>query len=149
MSRSKPTRATPPGATKPAPAAPAVMNVAPIAMRRDREAAAETFLAFGQSALTSFSESQAAIARGIEALALEMTGLARSGIVSAGESATALLGTKNLADAIEVQIAFARRNMEAIFGGSVKLTEIGVRLASEASRPILSRLGDPAKALFS
>jgi len=68
-----------------------------------------------------------------------------SGISVAAESATAMLGAKTLAQAIEINFGFAHRSLDRAIEGSAKLSEIGVRLAAEASRPILARLGDSWK----
>jgi hypothetical protein len=154
MSETQAKRPMPPAAapSEPAPPAAAPALPAPEAIpaiaRRRSEAATREFLGFSQNAMASLAESQAAMARGIEALALELTGLARSGMEAAGDSTTALLGAKTFADAIEVQIGFARRSIDTLIGSSAKFAEIGVRLANEASRPILSRIADPATALY-
>jgi hypothetical protein len=156
MSEAKAKRAAPAippaaSASPPAPALPAAIPVVPspaeipVVARRRAEAASKDMLAFGRATLAIVAESQAAMARGFEAVALEMTGLARSGIATAGDSATALLGAKTLADAMEAQIGFARRSIDTLIGGTARLTEIGVRLANETTRPILSRVADPAK----
>ena len=129
-----------------APPVPGPVEMPAIARRRS-EAVSKEMLAVGRVALASFAESQAAMARGFEALALEMTGFARAEIAAASDSAIAMLGAKTLADAVEAQISFARRSVDMMIGGSARLTEIGVRLAGEVSRPVLSRIADPAKAL--
>lgn len=106
------------------------------------ESATASLYAFRGEALAAISESQAAAMRGLHALATEIDGLARSGFAAVTESATAMLGAKTLADAIEVQSRFARRSVDAAIEGSAKLSEIGVRLTTEASQPLLSGFGD-------
>ena len=82
-----------------------------------------------------------AVARGLEALSVEATGLAISGIDAATRTATDMLGIKTLSDAIEVNAGFTRSSFDALVGGSAKLSELGMKLATEASRPILTQLG--------
>jgi phasin family protein len=89
-----------------------------------------------------WTESQSALAHGFEALATEVTGLTRSGIVAATDAAKAMLGARTLAEAIEINAGFARRSFDVMIGGGAKLSEIGVKAATEASRPILNRLGE-------
>lgn len=101
---------------------------------------AETLFAFGRNALSALADSQTAMARGLEAIATETTALARSGLNAAANAATALLDARTLADAIEVQAGFARRSIDAALDGSTRLSEIAVKTAAEASRPILARL---------
>jgi phasin family protein len=96
--------------------------------------------AIGRTAFGALAESQTAVARGVEAMALEAAALARSGFSAAADAATALLGARNLADAFEVQAGFARRSIDAALDGSVRLSEIAVKTTAEASRPILARL---------
>jgi hypothetical protein len=96
---------------------------------------------FGREALAALVQSQTAMARGLEALTAEMTGLAISGIDAATRTATDMLGVKTLSDAIEVNAGFTRTSFDALVGGSAKLSELGVKLAAEASQPILTQLG--------
>jgi phasin family protein len=101
---------------------------------------AEDFFTIHQTALGVFAESQTAVARGLEALALETAALARSGFSTVADTATALLGARTFADAVEVQAGFTRRSIDAALDGSARLSEIAAKTAAEASRPILSRL---------
>ena len=105
------------------------------------ERTAETARAFGEEALAAVGEAQAAVARGLEEMTVEITGMARAGITAATETASAMLSIKTVADALEVNAVFARQSIDALIGGSAKLSEIGVRVAAEASRPILAQFG--------
>ena len=74
-------------------------------------------------------------------MSVEVTGLAISGIDTATRTATDMLGVKTLSDAIEVNAGFTRSSFDALVGGSAKLSELGMKLATEASQPILTQLG--------
>jgi phasin family protein len=106
--------------------------------------ASEELWADPWSALT---EAQSALARGFEEAATEFGGLTRSGIAATTEAANAMLGAKTLAEAIEINTGYARRGFDAMLGGAAKLSEIGVKTATDASRPILNRLGESWKSL--
>ncbi|HVH77858.1 MAG TPA: phasin family protein [Stellaceae bacterium] len=93
-----------------------------------------------RATLASIGASQAAIASDITAMALEVSGLARSNLTAAGDSMTALFQAKSLVDAVEIQFGLARRSLDAMVGGSTKIGEIGLHLMSEAAKPILGRL---------
>ena len=97
----------------------------------------------GKDAWAAWAEAQSAVARGFDAAAVAFAGLARSGIAAVSDAAIAMLQIKTLADAIEVGGGFARRSADALIEGSAQLSEIGVKAAAEASRPILTRLGTP------
>jgi hypothetical protein len=96
---------------------------------------------FGREAFAALVQSQTALARGLEALSTEMAGLALSGIDTAARTATDMLGIKTLSDAIEVNAGLTRSSFVALVGGSAKLSELGVKLAAEASQPLLDQLG--------
>src|SRR5437764_582579 len=87
------------------------------------------------------------ISRGCEAAATEVGGLTRAGMATTTEAATAMLGAKTLAEAIEINAGYARRGFDAMLGGAAKLSEIGVKAATDASRPILDRIGESWKGL--
>jgi phasin family protein len=93
----------------------------------------------GGDPLAALMESQAAVARGLTALSAELALLAQGGIDAASRNAGDLLSAKTLADAIEINTGFARHSFEALLSGSARLSEIGVRLAAEASRPIIAQ----------
>ena len=93
------------------------------------------------------TEAQSALARGFEAAATEVGGLTRAGMATTTEAATAMLGAKTLAEAIEINAGYARRGFDAMLGGAAKLSEIGVKAATDASRPILDRIGESWKGL--
>jgi hypothetical protein len=101
----------------------------------------DVFADFGSQNFAAFIQAQTALARGLEALSVEMAGLTLSGIDTAARTATAMLAVKTIADAIEANAGFTKRNFDTLIGGSAKLSELGVKLASEASQPILTQLG--------
>jgi hypothetical protein len=104
-------------------------------------ACSDIFADFGRQNFAAFIQSQTVLARGLEALSAEITGLALSGIDAATRAATDVLAVKTFADAIELNAGFTRRNFDALIGGSAKLSELGVKVATEASQPILSQFG--------
>ena len=104
-------------------------------------ACSDIFADLGRQNFAAFIQSQTALARGLEALSAEITGLALSGIDAATRAATDVLAVKTFADAIEVNADFTRRNFDTLIGGSAKLSELGVKVAAEASQPILAQLG--------
>jgi hypothetical protein len=87
----------------------------------------------------ALAASQAALARGIEALSAEMAGMALSGMNVLARTATKLLAVKTLSDAIEVNAGFTCSSLETLVGGSAKLSELGVRLAAETSEPLFGQ----------
>jgi hypothetical protein len=95
---------------------------------------------FEGDAAAALAQSQAALARGLEALSAEMAGLALSGMDVLARTATKLLAVKTLSDAIEVNAGFTCSSLETLVGGSAKLSKLGVKLAAETSRPLFGQL---------
>jgi hypothetical protein len=91
-------------------------------------------------AAAALAQSQAALARGLEALTAEMAGLALSGMNVLARTATKMLAVKTLSDAIEVNAGFTCSSLETMVGGSAKLSELGVKLAAETSQPLFGQL---------
>jgi hypothetical protein len=94
-----------------------------------------------EDAWTAFAEAQAVLARSFEEIAVEVTGMTRSGFAAAADATVALFGAKSFSQAIEINAALARHGVDAMIEGSAKLSEIGGKAVRDASRPILSRLG--------
>lgn len=101
----------------------------------------DDFVYFGRDAFAALAQSQAALARGLEALSAEMAGLALSGIDAASRTAAKMLEVKTLSDALEVNTGFTCKSLDTLVGGSAKLSELGVKLAAETSQPILTQFG--------
>jgi hypothetical protein len=95
---------------------------------------------FGGDAGAALAQSQAALARGLEALNAEMAGLALTGMNVLARTATKLLAVKTLSDAIEVNAGFTCSSLETLVGGSAKLSELGLKLATETSQPLFGQL---------
>jgi hypothetical protein len=95
----------------------------------------------GRDAIAALAQTQAVFARGLQALSAEMAGLALWGIDTAARTATKMLGVKTLSDAIEVNAGLTCSSLDTLVGSSTKLSELGVKLAAEASQPILAQFG--------
>ena len=108
------------------------------ALLRPAEAvkAGEEIGQFGGDALAAIGESQTALMRGLEAMSAEIAGLARSGIAAAARSATQMLAVKTLADAVEINTGLMRSSFDTVVGGSVRLSELGAKMAVETVQPL-------------
>ena len=110
----------------------------PRSVPKPQAIAGEELLATYRATLMSVGESQRAVASGITALTLEVTGLARATATEAAQSAAAMARARNLAEVVEIQFSYAQRSLAAIIAGSTRLSEIGSTLLGEASRPIVA-----------
>ena len=108
---------------------------------QEAAAAVEPMPAAMDDAWTAFAEMQAALARSFEEIAVEMTGMTQSGIAATADAATAMLGARTFAEAVEINAGLVRRRADAMIEGSTRLSEIGVKAVTQISRPFLSRFG--------
>ncbi len=99
------------------------------------------FASFGRENIEAVVKTNAVLSAGIEALGQEVMVYARSALQSASETARSLLGAKTLEDVVKLQTDLAKRNFEDMVAGSVKLSELGVSMASEAFAPWEGRVG--------
>jgi phasin family protein len=93
------------------------------------------FASFGRDNIEAAVKTNAALSAGMEAISQEVMVYARSALQTASETARSLLGAKTLEDVVKLQTDLAKRHFEGMVAGSVKLSELGVSLASEAFAP--------------
>lgn len=110
----------------------------PQATRRSEGTAPERLLATYRDAVASFGAAQNAIAKGMKAVALEVTDLAQTTLSEAGDSAAALMHSGNFAAATEIQLGYARRSVASLVASSTRLSEIGASLMADASRALIA-----------
>jgi hypothetical protein len=96
-----------------------------------------------EDAWTTLAQAQAALTRGLEEAAVEMTGMTRGGLTASTDAALALLGARSFAEIVEINVGLARRGVDVMIEGSARLSEIGAKAVADASRPLLSQLGAP------
>jgi hypothetical protein len=101
------------------------------------ERGADSYFTAYRATLASFGESQMAVASDMTAMALEMSSLAASSLMAAGDGVAALLTARSPADAVEAHVVFARRSIDAMAGGSTRIGELGLRLANDAAKSML------------
>jgi hypothetical protein len=139
MSDNKPIKARRPApVAKEFSALPESAAVVTLPVPARRRPSGDAFLSTYQKTFAAISESQSAVTADFTALVFEMNGLAHANLTAASESMAALFAAKSLADAVEIQLGFARRSFDALVDGSTKLGEIGLRLANDAAKPMLT-----------
>ncbi|HVC51297.1 MAG TPA: phasin family protein [Stellaceae bacterium] len=89
----------------------------------------------------AFDAARAAFTGSTVAVADEMADMMRVGIDSATDAATGLLTAKTLSDGFAVNARLASRNVDAALARSLRLTELGTRLATEAWEKLMPMFG--------
>lgn len=95
----------------------------------------------GRDIFDVFVDSRAALARGVESISDEIAGLARHSIDATARTAIQMLGVKTWADAIAINTGFARTGFNHWLDSSAKVSELGVKLAVESSKPFVAKFG--------
>jgi phasin family protein len=94
----------------------------------------------GRENFTAVLRANAALSEGLEAIGKEVMQYARRSFEQAAETATALLAAKTLEDVVQLNTQFAKANIEGLIERSAKLSEMGVKVASEALAPLGGRV---------
>ena len=81
-----------------------------------------------------------AFAHGAEAFADEMAGLVQTSFTTATDTAKAMLGARTLTEAFEINAGFIEKSLDTMLTGSVRLTDITTRFATETLRPRIPAL---------
>ena len=80
------------------------------------------------------------MAKGLEAIGQEVVGYAQDSLESAVSAARALIGARSLIDVIALNRDFTQTALESFLAKSARLSEIGIRTASEAFAALGQRL---------
>ena len=127
--------------------AEALAKLAPATVAPAVETLADSAVDSTKDSWAAVAEAQAALARGFEEIAVEVTGMTRSGFAAAADATVALFGATSFSQAVDINPALARRGVDAMIEGSAKLSEIGVKAVGEASRPMVAQIGGTWKAI--
>ncbi len=93
------------------------------------------FAAATREQIEAAVKTNVALNAGIEAIGREVMGYARAALEAVSVTARGLLGARTLEDVVRLQADLAKRNMDELIAGSVKLSELGCSMAAEAFAP--------------
>jgi hypothetical protein len=95
---------------------------------------------FAEADVAAIAEANAALVKGFEAAGREVAGFAQQNMTQAVDAARALVGVRTVADLIEVNRNLAQATLDTAIAKSARLSEIGIRLATEALAPLGEQL---------
>src|SRR5579872_298699 len=93
----------------------------------------------GKDALSAFVAANAAFSQALERMSLEMVGLARGMVESAAAAGAGMVDAKSLDDVVALQYEFAKGCIERFIVGGARLSELGLKAASEVYEPLGAR----------
>jgi hypothetical protein len=121
----------------PAPPAALALPPMPLVVQPAPAIAAET----SDDMFSAIAQSRAALARGLESIGNEVASFARHSLDASAQAAIQLLEAKTWADAVAVNSGFARTSFDYWLGSTAKVSELGIRLVIDWSKPLASEFG--------
>lgn len=113
------------------------------ALKNGFEKAAKNYdhmLGFGKETVEAYTRAATAAGKGAQALHGEIFSFSKHSIEESVAATKAVLGSKTVQEAVELQTDFARTQFEAYVGQMAKLGEIFVSTAKETFEPIQGRV---------
>lgn len=100
----------------------------------------DEFTAISKANLDALVQANKVFAKGVEDISKEVLSLTQSSIESAATAAKAIFAAKTLKDVVELNTAFTRTHFDQLVANSTKLSEMSVKLATDAFAPITARV---------
>jgi phasin family protein len=94
----------------------------------------------GRGNFDAFVQSNSVVARGFEAIGMEVLACAQRSVEENMAQARALIGAKDLQEFVDLQSDFAKRRLERVLAETAKLTELSTKVANEAMEPLQKRV---------
>ncbi len=98
------------------------------------------FSALGQQNIDAMVEAGQIMAVGMESVSRELMSFAKASAEANAAAATKMFSAKTMQEAIDLQNAYARESFDKAVAETGKLTEMSVKLASDAMAPLQSRV---------
>jgi phasin family protein len=96
----------------------------------------DEFAALGKQNFDAVVAANAVVAKGLEEIGREVAVYTQSSLESAASAARALFGARTLKDVVAVNNDYAKASFESFVANSTRISEIGVKAANEALRPL-------------
>jgi phasin len=116
-----------------------VRALAEKSVARTREVYDRSFDAFDAS-VTTFERSFDAAGQGATAFNRKIVDIARRNLDASFDLATSLAGAKNLADIVELQAAFWRKQLGVLTAQAEEVRALSTRVTADAAEPIKSQM---------
>ena len=129
------------------------MRLAPVSWPTVRGAAEgmrtsyESLAIQGKDTLSALVAANAALSQALERMSLELVGLARGALESAASIGAGMVDAKSLDDVVALQYEFTKGCMERFIIGGARLSELGLKAASEVYEPLGARAEKAIEAL--
>jgi len=99
----------------------------------------EDLATHGKETLSALVAANAALSQALERMSLELVSLARAAVESAAEAGAGMVDAKSLEDVVALQYDFTKGCLERLIVGGARLSELGLKAASEVYEPLGAR----------
>ena len=99
----------------------------------------EDLATHGKETLSALVAANAALSQALERIGLELVSLARAAVESAAEAGAGMVDAKSLEDVVALQYDFTKGCLERLIVGGARLSELGLKAASEVYEPLGAR----------
>jgi phasin family protein len=100
----------------------------------------EDLAAFGKANIEAFVQANSILTKGVEEFSKEVVSLTQASMESAAAAAKAIFAAKTLKDVMALQADYSKTSLDKFFANSSKLSELGVKVASDAIAPVTARV---------
>jgi phasin family protein len=100
----------------------------------------EDVIAFHKSNIEALVQANTLFAKGAQEISKEFFAHAQEHLQSAATAGQAVLRAKSPQDAVQLNVETAKAGFEKLVATSTKLSELGVKLATEAFAPVKARM---------
>ena len=107
----------------------------------------EDFAAQGKDTLSALVAANTALSQALERMSLEVVSLARAAVESAAAAGAGIVDAKSLDDVVALQYEFTKGCVERLIVAGVRLSELGLKAASEVYAPLGVRAEKAIEAL--
>jgi phasin family protein len=97
-------------------------------------------IAFYKGNFEAFVQTNTLLAKGAQEISKEFFAQAQAQLETAATVGQAALQAKSLQDAVQLNVSSAKAGYEKLVAGSTKLSELSVKVATEAFAPVAARL---------
>ena len=104
--------------------------------------------ALGQGNFEALVQSNSVVAKGMEAIGMEVMAFAQRSMEGNMAQARALIGVRDLQEFVDLQNDFAKQRLEETLAETAKITELSTQVANEAIEPLQKRVDAAVKRVF-
>ncbi|EWY39330.1 hypothetical protein N825_06390 [Skermanella stibiiresistens SB22] len=100
----------------------------------------EDYTSFSKANVDAMVQAGTVLAKGFEELGKRALAYSQSSLESGAAASKAVLGVKTVRDLVDLQSSFTKAQLDSALAETAKVSELSVKVANEAFKPINARL---------